>query len=64
PDDQRERIFEAYFTTKEKGTGLGLVIVKRNTELYGGEIHVESKLGKGTEFVLTFPTRALLQKDS
>jgi len=64
PDDQRERIFEAYFTTKEKGTGLGLVIVKRNTELYGGEIHVESVLGKGTEFVLTFPTRALLQNDS
>ena len=64
PDAQRERIFEAYFTTKEKGTGLGLVIVKRNTELYGGEIHVESELGKGTEFVLTFPTRALLQNDS
>ena len=64
PDAQRERIFEAYFTTKEKGTGLGLVIAKRNTELYGGEIHVESELGKGTEFVLTFPTRALLQNDS
>ena len=61
PEDQREQIFEAYFTTKEKGTGLGLTIVKQNTELYGGEIRMESELGKGTEFILTFPTRILLQ---
>ena len=63
PVEQREQIFEAYFTTKEKGTGLGLAIVKQNTELYGGEIQVESELGKGTEFILVFPTRALLQND-
>jgi signal transduction histidine kinase len=63
PGDHRERIFEAYFTTKEKGTGLGLAIVKQNTELYGGEIQMESELGKGTEFILTFPTRTLLQED-
>ncbi len=62
PEDQREQIFEAYYTTKEKGTGLGLAIVKQNTELYGGEILMESELGKGTEFILTFPTRALLQE--
>lgn len=62
PGDQREQIFEAYYTTKEKGTGLGLAIVKQNTELYGGEILMESELGKGTEFILTFPTRALLQE--
>ena len=55
------RVFQPYFTTKEKGTGLGLTIVKQNTELYGGEIRMESELGKGTEFILTFPTRALLQ---
>ena len=61
PEDQVERIFEAYFTTKEKGTGLGLAIVKQNTELYGGQVLLESELGTGTEFILTFPTRALLQ---
>ena len=61
PEDQREQIFEAYFTTKEKGTGLGLAIVKQNTELYGGQIRMESELGKGTEFILAFPTRTLLQ---
>ena len=63
PPDQREQIFEAYFTTKKKGTGLGLAIVKQNTELYGGEIVVESELGVGTEFILTFPTRVLRQKN-
>ena len=63
PLDQREQIFEAYFTTKKKGTGLGLAIVKQNTELYGGEIVVESELGVGTEFILTFPTRVLRQKN-
>jgi two-component system NtrC family sensor kinase len=55
PEDQREQVFEAYFTTKEKGTGLGLAIVKQNTELYGGEIRMESELGKGTEFILISP---------
>ncbi len=61
PKDQVEGIFEAYFTTKEQGPGLGLASVKQTTELYGGEIRVESELGTGTEIVLTFPTRALLQ---
>ena len=59
PVEQTEQIFEPYFTTKKKGTGLGLAIVKQNTELYGGEILVESELGVGTEFILTFPTRVL-----
>ena len=59
PVEQREQIFEPYFTTKKKGTGLGLAIVKQNIELYGGEIRVESELGEGTEFILTFPTRVL-----
>ena len=63
PEAQREQIFEAYFTTKEKGTGLGLAIVKQNTELYGGEIQLDSVLGKGTEFTLTFPTRVHLQNN-
>jgi len=54
-----EKIFQPYFTTKEKGTGLGLSIVKNNIELYGGSIHVESELGKGTRFILLLPTRTI-----
>jgi signal transduction histidine kinase len=59
PPDKVGRIFEAYFTTKEKGTGLGLAIVKHNTELYGGTVRVESVLGKGAKFIVTFPAKSL-----
>jgi signal transduction histidine kinase len=56
-----ERIFEAYYTTKEKGTGLGLAIVRHNAELYGGKIMVESGLGKGAKFTLIFPAKTLMK---
>jgi signal transduction histidine kinase len=59
PPDKIGRVFEAYFTTKEKGTGLGLAIVKHNVELYGGTIQVESVLGKGAKFIVTFPAKSL-----
>lgn len=59
PAEQSERIFEPYYTTKDKGTGLGLAIVKHNVDLYGGGIRVESELGKGTRFVLTFLARTI-----
>jgi signal transduction histidine kinase len=57
PPDKVERIFEAYFTTKEKGTGLGLAIVKHNVELYGGRVRVESVLGKGAKFTIILPAK-------
>jgi len=49
------RIFEPYFSTKATGTGLGLTIAKRNVELHGGRIHVESSPGKGTTVVIELP---------
>jgi len=57
--DKVGRIFEAYFTTKEKGTGLGLAIAKHNAELYGGDVRVDSALGKGAKFTVTLPAKAL-----
>lgn len=55
--DKLERVFEAYYTTKEKGTGLGLATVKHNVELYGGSVRLQSELGKGACFTLIFPGR-------
>ena len=49
------RIFEPYFSTKASGTGLGLTIAKRNVELNGGRIYVESALGKGTSVLIELP---------
>jgi signal transduction histidine kinase len=59
--DKQEKVFEAYFTTKEKGTGLGLAIVKHNVELYGGAVWVESELGKGARFMIAFPAKTLIK---
>jgi signal transduction histidine kinase len=61
PPEHLEKIFEAYFSTKDRGTGLGLAIVKHNVELYGGTVGVQSELGKGTRFVLNLPTRTFMK---
>lgn len=50
-----DRIFDPFFTTKANGTGLGLGIVREIIERFGGTIRVESQLGVGTEFIVTFP---------
>ncbi len=60
PPDKVTRIFEAYYTSKAGGSGMGLAIVKHNTELYGGQVRVKSEVGKGAEFILTFPPRAIV----
>jgi signal transduction histidine kinase len=63
PPDKRERVFEPYYTTKKKGTGLGLATVKHNVELYGGSVRLESELGKGAQFTIIFPARTLMRLD-
>jgi two-component system, NtrC family, sensor histidine kinase HydH len=49
------KIFLPLFTTKTKGTGLGLAIVANLVQRHGGEIRVESELGRGTRFHITLP---------
>jgi len=51
----RSNIFNLYFTTKAKGTGIGLSIVQRIVYEHGGVISVESEEGEGTNFVLQMP---------
>jgi signal transduction histidine kinase len=50
-----DRIFEPYFSTRGSGTGLGLTIAKRNVELNGGTIAVESQRDRGTTVRITLP---------
>ncbi len=50
-------IFEAYYTTKEEGSGLGLMTVFSAVREHGGRIEVSSKPGKGTTFALLLPIR-------
>jgi two-component system, NtrC family, sensor kinase len=57
PKEYLSKVFDPFFTTKDqgKGTGLGLNIVHRLVESYGGSISVESTVGEGTTFTITFP---------
>lgn len=50
-----ERIFNPFFTTKEKGTGLGMAIARKIVEAHEGTIEVESEVGRGTEFQIRLP---------
>jgi len=52
------RIFDPFFTKKQSGTGLGLPITKKLVEAHGGEIELDTELGRGTEFVVTLPKEA------
>ncbi|MFO7956772.1 MAG: ATP-binding protein [Candidatus Brocadiia bacterium] len=53
PEEDRERLFEPFFTRKDDGTGLGLAITYGIVERHRGEIEVESEVGKGTTFRVT-----------
>ncbi len=54
--EHQKKIFEAGFTTKtNKGTGLGLFVVKQICEQYGGEISLDSEVGRGTRINVEFP---------
>lgn len=55
PPDALEQIFEPFYTRKAQGTGLGLSIAKQIIEEHGGEIRVESELGKGARFSVFLP---------
>jgi len=55
PPENLERIFELYFTTREKGTGMGLALVFRTIQIHDGTIDVESIPGAGTAFIVMLP---------
>jgi signal transduction histidine kinase len=55
PPEHLQKIFDLYFTTKEKGSGIGLSMVYRIVQLHDGEVEVQSTPGRGTRFRLVFP---------
>jgi len=57
PKEDLERIFEPFFTRKAQGTGLGLSISYGIAQKLGGQITVESEVGKGTAFTLVLPIK-------
>lgn len=54
-DEQISALGKPYYSTKKQGTGLGMVMVYNAIHKAGGTIEVESKIGKGTTFMITFP---------
>jgi signal transduction histidine kinase len=58
PLEIREKIFDLYFTTKSGGSGIGLAMTYRILQLHHGNVDVQSKVGRGTEFSLRIPLAA------
>lgn len=54
-EEDISRVFQAYYTTKKEGHGLGMMIVQRIMREHGGQINIESRQGTGTVITLQFP---------
>ena len=55
PPERLSKVFDLYFTTKKRGTGMGLAITHQIINLHRGKIEVQSKPGKGTTFLIKIP---------
>jgi PAS domain S-box-containing protein len=55
PEENMDKIFEPYFTTKDFGSGLGLTLVYKIVKEHMGDIEINSKVGEGTTLTLSFP---------
>jgi signal transduction histidine kinase len=57
PGDRFEKIFEIFYTTGEKGSGLGLPTARKIARMHGGDVSLQSEPGKGSRFSLAIPCR-------
>ena len=62
--EQMGKLFQPLFTTKARGIGLGLVVVKNLTQANGGSVEVQSEAGKGTMFAITLPCEVSVEEDA
>ena len=62
-DETMPHIFEAFYSTKSGGSGLGLPTARKFIEGHGGRINVQSQLGKGTQFTVELPALPLLRSE-
>jgi len=60
--EEKERIFEPFYSGFETGRGLGMPIVCRIVDDYDGEIHIDSEINKGTEVIITLPQRSPIKE--
>lgn len=64
PPENRERVFDLLFTTRQEGTGVGLALVKQVVEMHGGQASIASDPGKQTVVTLELPRLALAPEGS
>ncbi len=64
PETDIKNIFDLYYTTKKKGSGIGLSIVHQIISRHNGTIEAESELGKGTKFIIELPMKSELKKEN
>ncbi|TDL80162.1 HAMP domain-containing histidine kinase [Peribacillus frigoritolerans] len=62
PADMISQVTKPFFTTKEKGTGLGLVITEKIIRQHKGNLTITSQKGKGTAVLITFPVSHSLKR--
>jgi signal transduction histidine kinase len=53
--EQKQRVFDLFYTTKQRGSGLGLPLTQQIVVAHGGQIRCDSEPGQGTTFTLHFP---------
>jgi signal transduction histidine kinase len=53
--EARDKVFQLYFTTKQRGSGIGLAMTYRAVQLHNGTINFSTEMGRGTAFQMQFP---------
>ena len=56
--DDQSKVFDAYFSKRKGGTGLGLAMTRRIAQEHGGRMELQSELGKGSSFAIVLPISA------